>query len=109
MLFEAVLQTFPPHCPLTVRARGRTAEIHLLLTVEAREARRAMAGVASVRIIRTSSPIETRTVCTRHGTQLADLAVEARRAGARVAVLKVLHKETTQGFLTLSQEPTHLI
>lgn len=80
--------------PLTVRTRGRATEINLLLTVEAREARRAMAGVASVGVIRTSSPIEARTICTRHGAQLTDLAVEAGRAGARVAVLKILHKGT---------------
>lgn len=73
----------------TVRTRGRATEINLLLTVEAREARRAMAGVASVGVIRTSSPIEARTICTRHGAQLTDLAIEAGRAGARVAVLKI--------------------
>lgn len=72
---------------LTIRTGGRAAEIHLLLTVEAREARRAMAAVPSVRVVRTPPPVEAGAICTSHGTQLTDLAVEAGRAGARVAVL----------------------
>lgn len=97
--------------PLTIRTRGRAAEIHLLLTVEAREARRTVAGVASIGVIGTSSPIEARAIGTGHGAQLTDLAIEAGRAGAREAVLKVLWKgdETTRGFLKLFQEPTHFI
>lgn len=77
------------HTPGTIRTGGRAAEIHLLLTVEAREAHGAVAGVASISVVRTPSPIEARTICTSHGTQLTDLAIEARGTGARVAVLKV--------------------
>lgn len=67
----------------------RAAGIHLLLAVKARVARGAAAGVASLRVVCTSPTIEAGAICTGHGAQLTDPAIEARRAGTRIAVLEV--------------------
>lgn len=67
----------------------RTAVIHLLLTVEARVAHRAAAGIASLGVVCTTPTVEAGTICTGHGTQLTDPAIEARWAGTGVAVLEV--------------------
>lgn len=64
--------------------------IHLLLTVEARVAHGAAAGVASLGVVCTSPTVEAGAICAGHGTQLTHPAIEAGWAGAGVAVLKVL-------------------
>lgn len=64
--------------------------IDLLLTVKAGITRGTLAEVATIRVISTASPIETRTVCTSHGTEFAIFAIVTRRTGAGVGIFQVL-------------------
>lgn len=79
---------------LTVQAGSVAAAVQLLLTVGARVARRAAAGVASGRGLHTGAAVEARAVRARHGNDLAVLSVKALRAGAGVVVLQVLLKRS---------------
>lgn len=81
---------------LTVGAGRGAAGVHLLLAVEAGEAHGAAAGVAPLGVVRAPATVEARAIGARHGTQLADPAVEAGRAAAGVAVLQVLCAEDTE-------------
>ena len=95
--------------PLTIGTRRGTAGIHLLLTVKAGEAPRAAAGVPALGVVGAPAPVEAGAIGTHHGTQLADPAVEARWAGAGVAVLKVLSNgEDEESFPSRSRDPHSL-
>lgn len=90
---------------LTVGAGRGAAGVHLLLTVEAREARGAVAGVAPLRVVQASPAVEAWAVSAHHGTQLADPAIEARGAAAGVAVLQVLCVEDTEAPSDTARDP----
>lgn len=64
--------------------------IDLLLTVKASVTSGTLAEVATIRIISTAPPVETRTICTSHGTELTVFAIVPRRTGAGVGIFQVL-------------------
>lgn len=64
--------------------------INLLLTVKASITSGTLAEVAAIRVISTASPIETRTICTSHGTEFTIFAIVPRRTGASVGIFQVL-------------------
>lgn len=80
----------PLFCSLTIQAGPVAAAVQLLLTVGARVARRAAAGVASGHRLHTGATVKAGTICARHGDDLAVLTIESLRAGAGVVVLQVL-------------------
>lgn len=65
----------------------------LLLTVGAREATGAVAGVSSGDVLLTGAAVETRIVSTSHCAGFTVLPVEALRARARVLVHQILETE----------------
>lgn len=64
--------------------------VDLLLAVEPCVSCGALAEVASVRVVSTAASIGTWAVSTRHGTQLAVVAIETVRASAGVCVFQIL-------------------
>jgi len=78
---------------LTVSARAGAAVIDFLFTVEAGVTQRAAAAVPPVRVVSASPTVEAWSVGASHCAQLTVFAVEARGAGARIAVLEILEGE----------------
>ena len=79
--------------PLTIGAGSGRAVVDLLLAVEACVSCGALAEVASVGVVSTAASIGTGPVCTRHGAQLAVVAIETVRASAGICVLQILRRE----------------
>lgn len=79
-----------PDVKLTIQTGPVAAAVQLLLTVGARVARRAAAGVASGHRLHARATVEAGTICTRHGNDLTVLTVEPLRASAGIVVLQIL-------------------
>lgn len=75
---------------LTIGARAGAAVVNLLLTVETCVTCLALAEVATIWVVAAAATVGARPVGTRHGTQLAVVAVEAVRTSALVRVLQIL-------------------
>lgn len=78
------------HTSGTVGAGAGGAVVDLLLTVEPCVPGGALAEVSSVWVVGTASTVGARPVCTRHGTQLAVVAIKSVRASAGVRVFQIL-------------------
>lgn len=76
--------------PLTIGAGAGGAVVDLLLAVEPCITRGALAEVASIRVISAAPAIGAWPVSTRHGAQLAVVAVKAVRTSALICVFQVL-------------------
>lgn len=75
---------------LTVGAGAGGAVVDLLLTVEPCVPCGALAEVSSIRVVGTASTVGARPIGTRHGTQLAVVAIKTVRASAGVRVFQIL-------------------
>lgn len=75
---------------LTVGAGARGAVVDLLLAVEPGVPGGALAEVAAVVVVGAAAAVGAGPVGTRHGTQLAVVAIKAVRAGAGVSVFQIL-------------------
>lgn len=75
---------------LTVGAGAGGAVVNLLLAVEPGVSCRALAEVASVRVVGTAATVGAGPISARHGTQLAVVAIETVRASAGICVLQIL-------------------
>lgn len=64
--------------------------VNLLLAVEPRVPRGALAEVTSVGVVSTAAAVGAGAVGTRHGTQLAVVAIETVRTSAGICVFQVL-------------------
>lgn len=86
---ERNLQNFSD-TSLTVGAGAGGAVVNLLLAVEPGVSCGALAEVASVRVVSTAATVGAGPISTRHGTQLAVVAIETVRASAGICVLQIL-------------------
>lgn len=86
---ERNLQNFSD-ISLTVGAGAGGAVVNLLLAVEPGVSCRALAEVASVRVVGTAATVGAGPISARHGTQLAVVAIETVRASAGICVLQIL-------------------
>lgn len=64
--------------------------VDFLLAVEPRVPCGALAEVATVWVVRTAATVGAGPISTRHGTQLAVVAIETVRASAGICVLQIL-------------------
>lgn len=64
--------------------------VNFLLTVEAGVSHRALAEVATFRVVDAASGVEARPVRTGIGAQLTVVAIKTRWAGALVAIVNIL-------------------
>ena len=72
--------------------------VDLLLAVEPRIPRGALAEVAAVGVVGAAAAVGAGPVCARHGTQLAVVAIETMRAIAGICVFQILRGGRT-GFI----------
>lgn len=72
--------------------------VNLLLAVEPCVPCGALAEVASVRVVSTAPAVGAGPISTRHGTQLAVVAIETVRASAGICVFQILWGENRTGF-----------
>lgn len=72
--------------------------VNLLLAVESCVSCGALAEVSSVRVVSASATVGAGPISTRHGTQLAVVAIETVRASAGICVLQILWVKNRTGF-----------
>lgn len=82
---------------LTVGAGAGGAVVDLLLAVEPCVSCGALAEVASVRVVSAAATIGAGPIGTRHGTQLAVVAIETVRTSAGVCVFQILWGKNRTG------------
>lgn len=76
--------------------------VNLLLTVKACVSCGALAEVASIRIVSTAATVSAGPISTRHGTQLAVVAIETMRASAGICVFQILWGKNRTGLTSRS-------
>lgn len=76
----------------TVSTGAAAASVNPLFTVGAGVTRWAAAAVPTSSVLQASSSIKTRPICTRHGTDLTVLSIEALRARTHVVIHQILEK-----------------
>lgn len=89
-MLEYLVSQFLCGIPLTIGAGARGAVVDLLLTVEPCITRGALAEVASIGVVSAAAAIGAWPVSTRHGAQLAVVAVKAVRTSALICVFQIL-------------------
>lgn len=76
--------------PITVGAGAGAAVVNLLLAVEPCITSGALAEVATIWVVSAAAAVGAGPIGTRHGAELAVVAVEAVRTSALVRVLQIL-------------------
>lgn len=94
---------------LTIGAGAGGAVVNLLLAVEPCVACGALAEVASVRVVSTAATVGAGPIRTRHGAQLAVVAIETVRASAGICVFQILWGENRTGLTSRSVSQLKLL
>lgn len=87
---------------LTIGAGAGGAVVNLLLTVEPCIPCGALTEVASIRVVSTAAAIGAGPISTRHGAQLAVVAIETVRASAGICVFQILWGKNRTGLTSRS-------